>query len=225
MVKRQTTIEAVPKPRVGDAAWRGLTAGQRKAQAEKALREMEQERSPEQIRQAKREALEREIAQAEHEEVQAFGAGLEPKIRSGIAEYVLAQRVVSPRFSTAMTEFGRVVEAAVEAEKSVRRVRDTLARQVEASLALRLERESAGRTPGQVLELQRNLLLEGNGQFRRRWSELVRETEAKPLLDGLEPGDDEVARALLLAVQTAVTKQLGGRPEPFSSRGRTYPLP
>jgi len=221
MAKRQTTTKGVPRPKVRDPAWAGLPPGVRKGRAEAALRELEAEPSEEQIKEARRLALEREIAEAEREQAEAFGVGLEPEIRSGIAEYVLRQRVIAPRFSTALAELQRVVEAAVEAEKVVRSVRDTLARQIEASLALRLERESAGRTPDQVLQLQRNLTLEGNTQFRKRWSELAASTGAKPLLGGIEPGDD-LARDLLLALQREVGRELGGRPQPFTARGRTF---
>jgi len=218
MAKRQTTIEDVPRPKVGDPAWQGLTPGQRKAQAERALRDLESQPTEAQLKEAKRLGLEREIAEAEEEQAEAFGVGLEPEIRSGIAEYVLRQRVIAPRFSTALSELGRVVEAAVEAEKVVRAVRDVLARQIEASLALKLERQAPGRSPDQVLELQRNLTLEGHGEFRRRWSELARETGAQPLLGGIDP-DSDLAREMLQALQREVGRELGARPEPFTRQG------
>jgi len=221
MTKRQTTTKDVPRPRVGDAAWRGLTPGQRKGQAERRLREMESEPTQAQVREAERLVLLEEIAEAEREQAESFGAGLEPEIRSGIAEYVLAQRLIAPRFGTALSELGRVVEAAVQAEKVVRLVRDILSRQIEASLALRLEREGQGKTADQILELQRNLTLEGNTQFRRRWSELAASTGAKPLLGEIEP-DSDLAREMLQALQREVGRQLGGRPQPFTTRGRTF---
>ena len=218
MAKRVTKTEDVPRPKVGDPAWRGLSPGQRKAEAERRLREIESQPTEAQLKEAERLALLEEIKEAEREQAQEFGAGLEPEIRSGIAEYVLRQRVIAPRFSTALAELGRVMEAAVEAEKVLRRMRDTLAHQIEASLALRLERGSKGRTPDQVLQLQRNLTLEGHGQFRRRWSELARETGAQPLLGGIDP-DSDLARDLLQALRGEIGRQLGPRPEPFTRQG------
>lgn len=61
MADQETSLEGIGRPKVADGPWEGLTPRQRKAHAEKELRDLEGKPTEAQIREAERLALLEEI--------------------------------------------------------------------------------------------------------------------------------------------------------------------
>ena len=206
MTKRQT-----------DPAWEGLPPGARKGRAQAALRELEQERSPEQIRQAKRQALEEEIRLAEQEEADSFVAGQEPLIKQAVARYAAHRMTLGVRCQSALQGMKEAAAQAVVTEQALREAQERLSRAVEGRYRVRID-QSQG-TPDQVRQLIMNLTLEADAEFRRRWKGLLEELETGEIWEGLSPGDDPLANVLHQGLMRAIHQEIGGRPLPFK-RGR-----
>lgn len=224
MAKQRTSVEDIPQPKVADGPWEGLSPSQRKAMATGRLAELRATPSEAQKRAAEEDVLLAEISRAEREEAEYSTEAMTPRIRELTAFYALAQRNVEPRFITALSAMREAARQAVEAEAALRKAQDVLARQIEGRCRIRLEQGSLGKTPGQVRELHQNLLLEGSTEFRQRWKALAEDIGAKPLLAGIDPGEDALANGLLLAVQQHINREIGGRPAHFSS-SRTRGMP
>lgn len=146
-------------------------------------------------------------------------AAQEPLIKQGAAVYAAHRMTLKARCQTALQAMAEAAAQAVVTEKALREAQDRLSRAIEGGYRVRIEQESQGRTPDQVRQLLMNLTLEADTEFRRRWRGLLGELEAGEMWEGLSPGGDPLANALMLALQQKVSQELGGRPIPFK-RGR-----